>query len=137
MIPRKMARALQVTQKNSQCSSVDIKLNIWLHRAETPGFSKSRRVKKNRWNVMGILATDSGALSPPLSRPGMFLPHTLFGFVWTCQRASSVQDYRETRIGGYLQARVYSSLVPAGSPETGRRVLILARKQSLQISQGR
>lgn len=51
---------------------------------------------------------------------------------------SSVQDGKgETRMCGYLQDRVYSSLVPAGSPETWSLVLILEGKQSLKISQGR
>lgn len=100
----------------------------------SPSFRELRKIVGMSWGRWQRTLE----LSSLLSRPGMFLPHALLGFVWTCQRASSsVQDYRETRMGGYLQARVYSSLVPAGSPETGRLVLILARKQSLKISQGR
>lgn len=42
----------------------------------------------------------------------------------------------KARIGDYLQAGFYSSLVPAGAPETGSLVLTLEGKQPLKIREG-
>lgn len=76
---------------------------------------------------------------PPLSRSGMSLPELLSQLLsGPAKRAATVCRAVEgkARVCDYLQAGFYSSLVPAGAPETGSLVLTLEGKQSLKLSEG-
>lgn len=88
---------------------------------------------------MGMLAREAGALFPLLSHPGMSLPCALLFICLDLPKEPAPVFKTVEGVTGmydFLQAGVYSSLVPAGSPEAGSLVLILEGKQSLKISEG-
>lgn len=88
---------------------------------------------------MGMLAGEAGALSLHFLALECLCLELLSQLLsGPAKRAATVCRAVEgkARMCDYLQASFYSSLVPAGAPETGSLVLTLEGKQSLKLSEG-